>query len=244
MDVGGTLKKARVQRKLSLADVEEITKIRIKYLEAMEDNNFSVLPPGMYGSAFLRSYARFLDLNADELVAAYREAAGVAPPAGEVDTPEREVRPHRGRSFWGLVAALVIVAAAVGLFSHGAFFAPSPRVSPSPKAETRQARQVEPAPPPPAGSQDIAAGNPAGQGLTLVLTATNSYSWYSVTVDNSPPVSGFIYAGQQKHFQGTNNINLILGNAGSVRVEVNGHDLGYLGGQGTVVRETFGSASG
>jgi hypothetical protein len=132
----------------------------------------------------------------------------------------------------------VVLAAAVGLFNHRSLFVPAPLTPPSPAGGTQQAQ------PAPAGIQNIAGQNADGQSLTLVLSATNTYSWYSVTVDNGPPVTGFIYAGQQKNFQGASNINLTLGNAGSVKVLVNGQNLGYLGGQGSVVKHNFASAGG
>ena len=242
MDIGGTLKKARVLRKLTLADVEEATKIRTKYLEAMEENNFSILPPGMYGSAFLRTYARFLELDADELVTGFRGVSGLSPAVTEEDTPYTRVRPaRRGRTVWGFVAALVILAVAVGVFNQRYLLAPAPQAPPPPAGGTQQAQQPAPAP---TDTRNIASGNTAAQSLTLVLSATNAYSWYSVTVDNGTPVTGFIYAGQQKNFQGAKDINVTLGNAGSVKVQVNGQDLGYLGGQGSVVQHNFASAGG
>jgi cytoskeletal protein RodZ len=239
VDVGGTLKKARVLKKLTLADVEEYTKIRTKYLEAMEENHFAILPPGMYGSAFLRTYARFLELDADELLASYRETSGVSLGAVDEDSPYTEVRPsRRGRSVWGYLGAVVVLAAAVGFFNHRALFAP-PSPAPPPSGGSRQAQQA-----PPAGGKNSTGQVAISQGLSLVLSATNDYSWYSVTVDNGTPVTGFIYAGQQKNFRGATNINLTLGNAGSVKVRVNGQNLGYLGGQGTVVQHNFASTGG
>ena len=238
MDIGSTLKKARVLNKLTLADVEEATKIRVKYLEAMEANNFSILPPGMYGSAFLRTYARFLGLNADELVSGYRELTGLSQPVVEEESPYTEVRPGRaGRKVWGSLAALVILAAAVGLFNHHSPFNPSAK-SPPP-AQSGSTAQSQPPPAQPAGSQDVAVSS-----LNLVLRATSDYSWFSVTVDGGLPAQGFIYAGQEKDFQGTRNINITLGNAGSVKVLVNGQDYGYLGGSGTVIQHTFASQGG
>jgi len=228
MDIGSTLKKARAQRKLSLAEVEEATKIRLKYLQAMEDNNFSLLPPGMYGSAFLRTYARYLALDADELVAAYKEAAGMAQAPTDDDAPYTEVRPARARrGVWGVLAALVALGAAVGVFGHRSPPAPTAPSAPAPAASTRPAPTAPPA--------QVAAAS----GLNLVLRATNDYSWLRVTVDGTVAYEGFLYAGQEKDFQGTRDIDLRLGNAGSVRVLLNGQDYGYLGATGDVVQRSF-----
>lgn len=66
------LRKAREAKGMELKEVEEITKIRSKYLQAMEEENYCVLPGGVYTIGFLRSYARFLDLDEESVVNTYR----------------------------------------------------------------------------------------------------------------------------------------------------------------------------
>ena len=66
------LRKAREAKGLELIEVEEITKIRSKYLQALEEGDYCVLPGGVYTVGFLRSYARFLDLDAESLVNTFR----------------------------------------------------------------------------------------------------------------------------------------------------------------------------
>jgi cytoskeletal protein RodZ len=71
-EVGNSLREARIRRGLSIKDVEDVTKIRSKYLEALEEDDFEVLPGPTYVKGFLRTYATFLKLNADALVDQYR----------------------------------------------------------------------------------------------------------------------------------------------------------------------------
>lgn len=66
------LRKAREAKGIELKEVEEITKIRSKYLKALEEEDYCVLPGGVYTVGFLRSYARFLDLDAESLVNDFR----------------------------------------------------------------------------------------------------------------------------------------------------------------------------
>lgn len=72
-DIGNTLREARIRRALSLADVENITKIRSKYLQAMEENDFEVLPGPTVVKGFLRTYAVFLKLEPEVLLNEYRD---------------------------------------------------------------------------------------------------------------------------------------------------------------------------
>ncbi len=69
--VGQTLKQRRLSRGLSLADVEKSTRIRGKYLVAMEADDYPALPPGAYAKGFIHSYSGFLGLDPAETLAAY-----------------------------------------------------------------------------------------------------------------------------------------------------------------------------
>lgn len=69
------LRMAREAKGMELEEVAEITKIRSKYLQALEEKNYCVLPGGVYTVGFLRSYARFLDLDAESLVNTFRMEA-------------------------------------------------------------------------------------------------------------------------------------------------------------------------
>jgi cytoskeleton protein RodZ len=65
LDIGGTLREARTRSGLGLDDVAVATRIRVKYLAALEDERFGVLPEDVYARAFLRTYADFLGLDGD-----------------------------------------------------------------------------------------------------------------------------------------------------------------------------------
>ncbi|OWR27906.1 helix-turn-helix domain-containing protein [Saccharibacillus sp. O23] len=67
-DLGQQLKDARLQKGLSLEDVQEMTKIRKRYLEAIEQGDFKVLPGSFYVRAFIKTYAEAVDLDAETLL--------------------------------------------------------------------------------------------------------------------------------------------------------------------------------
>ncbi len=72
--VGTILREARNRRKLDLSEVEAATRIRLRYLRAIEDEEWDVLPGGFYTRGFIRTYASFLGLDGDRLVNDYRES--------------------------------------------------------------------------------------------------------------------------------------------------------------------------
>ena len=70
--IGDTLREARMRQQIDIAEVEEITKIRAKYLRALENEEFSLLPDAPRARSFLRTYAEALGLDARMLVEEYR----------------------------------------------------------------------------------------------------------------------------------------------------------------------------
>ena len=71
LELGTLLKKARKEKGLSLDDIQEETKIRKKYLEAIEENNFEILPGNVYLKVFIKGYAREVGINYQALLENY-----------------------------------------------------------------------------------------------------------------------------------------------------------------------------
>jgi hypothetical protein len=70
-EIGSTLRETRIRKKIDITTVEEATKIRAKYLRAIENEEWNVLPGPTYVKTFLRTYAQYLGLDAHMLVDAY-----------------------------------------------------------------------------------------------------------------------------------------------------------------------------
>jgi cytoskeleton protein RodZ len=84
--IGESLREARTHRGIELEDAQQATKIRARYLGAMEEERWDVLPDPAYVRGFLHTYAAFLGLDADAMVQEYgrsRESAAQAAAAGE-----------------------------------------------------------------------------------------------------------------------------------------------------------------
>ncbi|WP_072329216.1 MULTISPECIES: RodZ domain-containing protein [unclassified Paenibacillus] len=90
-DLGLLLRKARMEKKISLDDLQEVTKIRKRYLEAIEEGNYKVLPGNFYVRAFIKSYAEAVELDPNEVLNMYQN---VLPPP-ETEQPETTVRTKR-----------------------------------------------------------------------------------------------------------------------------------------------------
>jgi cytoskeleton protein RodZ len=90
-EIGSTLREARVRRKLTLQQVEEDTKIRVKYVQAMENEDFDVVPSPTYVKGFLRTYSEYLGLDPRMILDEYRSRF----------MPNEEIEPFSGSSALG-----------------------------------------------------------------------------------------------------------------------------------------------
>ncbi len=137
--IGSTLREARNRRKIELSEVEAATKIRVRYLRALENEEWDVLPGGSYTRSFIRTYAGFLGLDGERLADEYRRAsdplAGDRVPRAEPavsSTRAAPTRPRLSTRAWtalvttGMVAVLVVIGLSTG--GDGGTNAPKHRV--------------------------------------------------------------------------------------------------------------------
>lgn len=114
--VGQILRTARAERGIALSEVERVTKIRVKFLLAMEQDHWQELPAPAYARGFLSAYARYLALDEEELVEQYRrdfeKGEWVDPIPRAVIRPGSLRRPRSARPGALTVAAIAAVIAA------------------------------------------------------------------------------------------------------------------------------------
>ena len=124
--IGETLREARVRKRIDLSDVEAATKIRARYLRALENDEWDVLPGGAYTRSFIRTYAGYLGLDGERLADEFRRstegyADGTREPA--TPTPAPRAPRTRGESRFqisrGALAALISVGLIVILIGIG-----------------------------------------------------------------------------------------------------------------------------
>jgi cytoskeleton protein RodZ len=114
-EIGSSLREARERQKLELSRIEHDTRIRAKFLQALEDEQFDRMPAPAYAKGFLRTYADYLGLDAQRFVDEYN--AHFAPAEEpQAAAPVRIRRPGRLRR---RLLVVVPVALAVGLVAWG-----------------------------------------------------------------------------------------------------------------------------
>lgn len=244
MEFGQTLKEAREKRGLTLEAAEEATKIRRRYLKALEEENIKLLPEEVYSVGFLKNYARFLGLDPEPLV---HELKNLYPPTREepleyvppVQAPLRRRRPF-------LLAVVILIAAALAVYL---FREAPPANEPPPAYEPPAAEEDTSVPPPanpdPAGTgvflpEDTGQETGPPEGLTVELAVPDlprADCWVQVWVDGQEVFQGTMTSGQVKVFEAGELVEVTMGDAGELKVKVNDQDLGLQGKPGEVVRK-------
>jgi cytoskeletal protein RodZ len=122
-DIGATLREARMRARIDIGEVETKTKIRAKYLRAIENEEWDLLPGPVYAKSFLRTYGDYLGLDSRMLVDEYRRQ--YERPSDHELKPIASLSRERERAARGprippwLVIGLVLVAVVVALYVLG-----------------------------------------------------------------------------------------------------------------------------
>src|SRR3954463_5475850 len=107
LDIGAQLRETRMRRRIDISEVEAATKIRAKYLRALESEEWELLPGPTFVKTFLRTYAEYLDLDARLLVEEYKQR--YERPAGMDITPLNLRQQRRARRVAPRVGPVIVV---------------------------------------------------------------------------------------------------------------------------------------
>ena len=216
-EIGPTLREARTRHHIDLVEIEEKTKIRVRYLRALENEEWDVLPGPTYTRSFIRTYASFLGLDGERLADDFRrlqEEQDPDPGGREPRTrPQRPLRSGDGPRIPGIVVAavatLLLIAALVVLGLTAGDNGGSPAKGPGHRAgKTAKGQKGGGAQPKP--------------GVSIKLTATSEVWVCALAADGTAVVDGQILqpgASQGPFHSGK--FDLAFGN-GSVELTVNG----------------------
>jgi cytoskeleton protein RodZ len=227
-EIGNSLREARLRQSLEMSRVESDTKIRGKYLRALEDEQFEVLPGDTYVKGFLRTYADYLGLDGQLYLDEYnsRFAAAEEIPFAQSSSPKKRPR-RRVESNLVLVALAAIVAVTVlvvvglsGLGSDSGDETPPPGTMPG-QATTEAGAQT-------ATRGGTSGGQAQGRRARLVLKATRGDSFVQVRsggVNGRLLWEGTLEEGQIQRFLKSKRLWLDLDDPANLTAELNGRRL-------------------
>lgn len=250
-DFGASLKQAREQRGISLRQIATATKISVAALEALERNDFSRLPGGVFSRAFVRAYAVEVGLDPEDTVREFLAQKGAAEAAAAERAPRVEVTPddqaflerQRKAALVLRVALVALVILAIGLVVWWQLDGGPFGGTPASKTSRSAPKTPAPAPPPvsPPADVPVAATPPAqppapeAPADRLAITIeTTALCWVKVTADGAVAQEGELAGGTREEFSAAREIYIQVGNAGAFTWTINGRPGKPLGGAGDV----------
>ena len=222
---GKILKEERENQKRSLKDVAKRLKIKFEYLDAIENDKFSVLPAEVFTKAYLRLYAELLGLDPGNILNLYsdliEQSAEVkpAPPGSRMIVPRiKDVLssiPRIPRKPALIIAVFLLITISAIMFSM--------------REEGRSVGEfidkIE---------EPQAAEEQKKEGLVLQIIAVE-LTWVSVHIDSGTPQEWLLRPGDSVTVNAVEKFALKIGNAGGTKLILNNRELGKIGPHGKVI---------
>jgi cytoskeletal protein RodZ len=209
---GNILRSERKKQNKSLSGIAKSLKINVEYLEAIEEDKYSLLPAEVYTKAYLRLYAESLGLESDYILSLYKIEPETVPVQETEPPPEKE--PFNYKPLFITAAVLIGIILTVML---------------STDREQKPVMDVV--------RETAEPGTVSGKKsdkLSLKITAVE-LTWISVSIDGSGRQEWLMRPGESTTLAASEKFAVKIGNAGGTRLIFNDEDLGKLGPRGKVV---------
>jgi cytoskeletal protein RodZ len=198
-DIGATLRETRMRARIDIGEVEMRTKIRAKYLRAIENEEWDLLPGPIYVKSFLRTYGDYLGLDSRLLVDEYKRRYEFAPDAQ--GRPLSAVKRERERSrrgprapavpSWAIIGLVLVVAAAALYVIGRGNGSSTPKATKSARGRIAPVQSITQTTPAPVTTTTRTTPAPPKQ-ATLKLVPTGA-TWVCVqTASGATPIDGVI----------------------------------------------------
>jgi len=228
-EIGSSLRAAREQRQLQLPEIERATRIRAKYLVALEEERFDALPGTAYAKGFLRTYADFLGLDGAQFVDEFNERFAPA----ELPEAAAPVRIQRPRRLLGARLVVIPLAVGVGLFiwrtAGGGGHMPTHQHADLTPSVPHVRLRASVAPP--------RAGRPQPRQAEVVLAASRGPCWLTVRLGSASGrmlYDGTLEPGRRARFAGAR-LWIRFGAPWNVDATLNGKRVSLPGSTGDVM---------
>ncbi len=267
--IGPILEKKRLEKGLSLKEVEQATKIRTRYLRGLEREDPTVLPDPVYARGFLKTYANFLGLDGERLARELgdrraprreRQPGSQESKTSEFEQPlispggigGAERRRVSGATILTIALAVLVLATVIAVLYFigsrsvgGGDTPPDEPVAEQPDPSPSQEKKEEPAVAP-EEEADSSANDEMTVPETVQVTvrAVGGSSGLTIQVDGTVAADVLAQSGYSQTFEAQRVVNVSAANGGVVEVEVNGRNLGRLGQPGQGATQDFTAESG
>ncbi|HHW60373.1 MAG TPA: helix-turn-helix domain-containing protein [Syntrophomonadaceae bacterium] len=244
---GDALREEREKQGLTLEQVEEATKIRKIYINALEQEEFDILPPRVYASGFVKRYATFLSLDPEPFVEEFKRLAYSDADEDKEEEVlvqrEKEVRNRMTERFpvRNVVIAVLFLVIVIWAGNQLVAYLADQGTEPVPEEPAPITQPVEEDKSPVEEEEEEEEETPApAEGLEMdIRTLQDQECWLEVIVDGKQEYSGLMARGEKKSFKAEKSIFIKAGNAGGINITMNGKKLPPLGEVGQVEEKEY-----
>jgi cytoskeletal protein RodZ len=247
MNLGQLISSARNSAKLTVDSLSTATSIRPSLIKEFEANNFINAGGDAYARGHLKNIARALNVDPEVLLHQYDEEHAQAKRAiheqlvensATIALPERKKLTNKQLAIYSGIGIFLLLLTSVVVNSLKQS-ASAPKPKPSATASATPTKSAEPSAQP---TVDATANTySSGSGVMVKLEAATGSSWLFVSdAAGTTLYSGRASQGQVFEFSSTETVNLRIGNAGAVKLTVNGKEVSPLGADGEVVNVSYG----
>lgn len=257
-ELGDILKNARLKKGMTLDDLQEVTKIRTKYLKAIEDGNFEVMPALVYAKGFIKSYAEAVGIDPNELLKKYSYLFEEKKDKEEArEYIKTDIEEKKDLEIFDILRKFVkpfIGVVVVCLFIFGIYYmvsqinrglAPLPNTSQSSKDTSSKTGDNKKN----TTSNGVYSNNvktttfsvinstksevdykivPAGESYKVDLSIPGQKCWVSVKVDGASTYQYLMTSGMTKTFDVKNKIEILMGNPPDAKITVDGQEIPHI----------------
>ena len=231
---GERLKREREMREVSIDELTKATRISTRFVEALENEDWSRLPGGVFGHGFVRTIARYLGLNEESLLGEYDLARSEQAPAPPPKPEERIPSPPPWLTALAVLLLLLLVA---GLFYAGRYGWHRYAAYRAAKISAAASLSTQSQPQSSSTSPGLAEQSSAAAPLDLSVS-TSAATRVRILADNKLLLDAELPAGETRHFSANQQFEVTAGDSSAVLLELNGKampPLGAPGASGTMV---------
>ena len=247
MNLGQLISSARISAKLTVDALSAVTSIRPSLIKEFEENHFINAGGDAYARGHLKNIARALNIDPEVLLHQFDEEHAQAKRAiheqlvensATIALPERKKLTNKQLAIYSGIGIFLLLLTSVVVNSLKQS-ASAPKPKPTASASATPSKSAEPSAQP---TVDATANSySSGTGVMVKLEAATGSSWLFVSdAAGTTLYSGRASQGQVFEFSSTETVNLRIGNAGAVKLTVNGKEVSPLGADGEVVNVSYG----
>lgn len=238
--LGQQLKQSREEKGISLQEIAESTHISVRFLQAIENDAYDVLPGGVFNRAFVRTFARQVGFDEEQAVNLYQEQwqeQGGEPERGyQLGVEDFESRQTSGNGLLLTFVTLIIL----GSLAYAAYQYFTPPVSDSggslatglttsPSATPSPAGTASPSSSPQGSPQGSPTPSPTPAGAMRVqLSAPDEEVWLKVKSDDKEAEQMLLQPGDSREYDVSEEIILSIGRVQSLKIAINGRNMDFV----------------